>query len=215
MIVTEIFPSVQGEGKTVGQPAVFLRLGGCNLRCAWCDSKYTYEDGKTGNGDNEVYTVDEVLEMITGYPIHRLIVTGGEPLLQQKELGELLRKLEGYVVEIETNGSVRSEIDTEVTQFNVSPKLSGSGVEPYPLQILPSRKTTYKFVISRPEEVQEVQLYAKCYQIPSDQIWLMPEGMNKEALFEKELWLAPLAEQCGYHFTQREHIIMWGNVRGR
>lgn len=211
MIVSEIFPSVQGEGKTVGKPAVFLRLAGCNLNCKWCDSKYASQP----SSDHQARMVNEVCEDIVGYPIRRLVVTGGEPLLQQKELKELLNKFDGYDVEVETNGSIASEIDEWVTQYNVSPKLTNSGMKPYPLAILSSSKTTYKFVIDAPEDVEEVKLFVKSYQIPDNQVYLMPQGVTRDELLKREMWLAEMAQKCGYHFTQREHILLWGNVRGR
>ncbi len=211
MIVSEIFPSMQGEGKTVGKPAVFLRLAGCNLNCRWCDSKYASQP----SSEHQARMVDEVYEDIIGYPIKRLVVTGGEPLLQQKELRELLNRLNEHEIEVETNGSIASEIDELVTQYNVSPKLTNSGMKPYPLAIPPSPKVTYKFVIDVPEDVEEVRLFVKSYQIPENQVYLMPQGVTKDELLKKEMWLAGMAQKSGYNFTQREHILLWGNVRGR
>jgi len=88
LLVSEIFFSVQGEGPGIGKPAVFLRLSGCNLKCAWCDTKYTWHGGK-------MMTEPTVLKEIKRYPCKRLVVTGGEPLLQQDNLMPFAEEAEG------------------------------------------------------------------------------------------------------------------------
>jgi len=97
MKVNEIFLSIQGEGKSTGCPTVFLRLTGCNLRCSYCDTKYSYTDG-------EELEIDEIFKRITSYNIKRVCITGGEPLLHN--IKDLLELLEDYYVSIETNGSI-------------------------------------------------------------------------------------------------------------
>lgn len=100
MIVSEIFRSLQGEGKNQGRPCTFIRLAGCNLRCAWCDTSYAWEGGR-------VMSVTEVLDRVWLQNGKQICITGGEPLLQSAEVLELLKKfsLHGYSVEIETNGT--------------------------------------------------------------------------------------------------------------
>ncbi len=101
MIVSEIFRSLQGEGKNQGRPCTFVRLAGCNLRCAWCDTSYAWNEG-------EEMSVGEVLDRVWLLRGAYICITGGEPLLQREDLLELLKKfkLHGYSVEIETNGSL-------------------------------------------------------------------------------------------------------------
>ncbi|MEN6341355.1 MAG: radical SAM protein [Methanospirillum sp.] len=103
MRVVEVFTSLQGEGRNQGRPTVFLRLGGCNLACAWCDTAYAREGGKELDEDAVLTAVRE-----SAGPCRRLCVTGGEPLLQQDELVPVAAALasEGYAVEIETNGTI-------------------------------------------------------------------------------------------------------------
>ncbi|AOY78171.1 radical SAM protein [Clostridium formicaceticum] len=98
MKVNEIFLSIQGEGISTGYPTVFLRLAGCNLRCRYCDTSYSYAEG-------EEMTVEEVFKKVTSYGYKRVCLTGGEPLLQQ-EIKILLAALKEYEINIETNGSV-------------------------------------------------------------------------------------------------------------
>ncbi|MBT8508801.1 7-carboxy-7-deazaguanine synthase [Methanomicrobiaceae archaeon CYW5] len=100
MRITEIFASISGEGTRQGAPAVFIRFAGCNLRCAWCDTGYSFENGTTMD-------MDAVLAEVARHGIPFVVITGGEPLLQEEELVPLLKALKGagYDIEIETNGT--------------------------------------------------------------------------------------------------------------
>ena len=100
MKVCEIFASIQGEGLDIGLPTVFVRSVGCNLRCAWCDTKYAYEGGAE-------WSLDSIETRIATYKLWRVCLTGGEPLLQ-KDAPELVQRLlkAGYEVSVETNGSL-------------------------------------------------------------------------------------------------------------
>ena len=98
--VKEIFLTLQGEGLNVGRRAVFLRFAGCNLRCSWCDSEYTFTGGKP-------FTEDEVVAQIEALaPCPLIEFTGGEPMLQARELLPLMQRLldAGYQLMIETSG---------------------------------------------------------------------------------------------------------------
>ncbi|NLA31828.1 MAG: 7-carboxy-7-deazaguanine synthase QueE, partial [Methanomicrobiales archaeon] len=99
MIVSELFRSLQGEGKNQGRPCTFIRLVGCNLRCAWCDTSYAYEGGVE-------MSVAEVLDHVWLQNGKYISITGGEPLLWADEVFELLKRfaVHDYQVEIETNG---------------------------------------------------------------------------------------------------------------
>lgn len=96
--VNEIFLSIQGEGITTGFPTVFLRLTGCNLRCNYCDTTYSHQEG-------ELMTLAKIIDKIKSFGIKRLCLTGGEPLLQPKII-KLLNILDDYEINIETNGSI-------------------------------------------------------------------------------------------------------------
>src|SRR5689334_11198870 len=100
MRVTEIFHSIQGESTHAGRPCVFVRLTGCNLRCRWCDSEYTFTGG-------EKMSLDDVVARVESYGTRLVEITGGEPLAQG-EAFELITRLcdEGYEVLIETSGSI-------------------------------------------------------------------------------------------------------------
>lgn len=100
MRVCEIFKSIEGEGKRAGSPCTFIRLVGCNLRCSYCDSTYSYDGGSD-------LSVDEIVNIVKSNNCPYVTVTGGEPLIQ-KGIKELLTELtiSGYQVNVETNGSI-------------------------------------------------------------------------------------------------------------
>lgn len=211
LIVNEIFYSVQGEGPNVGKPAVFVRLGGCNLACSWCDSKYTWHPKKE---DNQIWTIEKVIREIKRYPCKHLVITGGEPLLQQDKIKTLLKKLKGYSVEIETNGSMPIKISRLIEQINCSPKLKNSGNKPYPLRLKPTnKKVLYKFVVQKKSDMAEIRAYVKKYKLPTDRIYLMPEGITKSAIEKRSKWLIDVCKKEGYNFTTRLHILLYGNQR--
>jgi 7-carboxy-7-deazaguanine synthase len=123
MHLIELYKSVQGESSFAGLPCIFVRLAGCNLRCAWCDSEYTFTGGKP-------FTEDEIITQIEALAPCKLIeFTGGEPLLQARELIPLMHRLlaSGYTLMIETSGErPLAEVPTAVHKI-VDVKCPGAG----------------------------------------------------------------------------------------
>ncbi len=218
LLVSEIFYSIQGEGPNVGKPAVFLRLAGCNLRCKWCDSKFTWNNqssnSKFQTKSNVQVSISKILQQIRKYKCKHLVITGGEPTLQQDALIPLLERLNGYYIEIETNGSVKLKINKYLEQINCSPKLKSSGNPPYSLMIKPTnRKAVYKFVVAKKSDLKEIEKYIKSNKIPTDKVWLMPEGVNKKVVQERSKWIIEICKKNGYNFSPRLHVMLWGNKR--
>jgi 7-carboxy-7-deazaguanine synthase len=119
--ITEIFHSIQGESTHAGRPCAFVRLTGCNLRCRWCDSEYTFAGG-------ERMSIDEIVAKVKSYRCRLVEVTGGEPLAQAESL-DLIRRFcdDGYEVLIETSGSIDIEpVDRRATII-LDIKCPGSG----------------------------------------------------------------------------------------
>jgi 7-cyano-7-deazaguanosine (preQ0) biosynthesis protein QueE len=226
MKVSEIFRSIQGEGPNVGKPAVFLRMALCNLACGWCDTKYTW-DWKTYDYEKEVKEMndDQVKKEILSFDTKHLVLTGGEPMLQQTQLFQLLKSLKetGFYIEVETNGTVVpvDEMIALIDEWNVSPKLENSGnslsarERPDCYHFFKRIPNAYfKYVIQDSEDLAEVQLLAEKYAIPLRRIVLMPEARTSEELAERTEWLKNASRQLGYLFSTRLQIELWGNKRG-
>jgi 7-carboxy-7-deazaguanine synthase len=119
----EIYKSIQGESTYAGVPCIFVRLAGCNLRCAWCDSEYTFTGGYKLSEDEVVAEVEKLA------PVQLVEFTGGEPLLQEKELVPLMSRLLGlgYELMIETSGERPLEGVPPAVHKVVDVKCPGSG----------------------------------------------------------------------------------------
>lgn len=142
--INEVFFSIQGESSYIGRPTVFVRTTGCNLRCTYCDTKYSYFEG-------EDWTLEALLAKIQTYPTKYVCLTGGEPLLQA-EIYSLMTALceRGYFVSLETSGSRScSKVDHRV-KIILDVKTPDSGARdsfhPGNLENL-SPSTEFKFVI--------------------------------------------------------------------
>ena len=223
----EVFRSIQGEGLTAGTPSAFLRLATCNLACTWCDTRYTW-DWERHDFRREVVAqpTEEIEERILGLGPRHLVITGGEPLLQQTELAPMVASLarQGVYCEVETNGTVAPllEMAAAVSQWNVSPKTRSSGnVESRresPAALRAFREldnATFKFVVVEPEDIDDVSRLVDRYDIAPDRVLLMAEGVTATALLDRGAWVAEECARRGFRFTTRLHILLWGDGRGR
>ena len=223
----EIFHSLQGEGPNIGAPSVFLRLATCNLTCSWCDTKYTW-DWENFDYSREVGTLESgpLEERILSFGCSRLIITGGEPLLQQNELAPLVASLkaQGFQFEVETNGTIvpQPELVRDIDQWNVSPKLESSGNTkdrrdtPQVMEALSRLPNAYfKFVITEPEDVDEVCALRDKYGLLNQQIILMPEGTRPGDMQQRSQWVSEACVKEGFRFSTRLHILLWGDKRGQ
>ncbi|MFB0613471.1 7-carboxy-7-deazaguanine synthase QueE [Aurantiacibacter poecillastricola] len=230
----EIFASLQGEGPSAGMPVAFLRLSRCNLACVWCDTAYTwhFEGDERPHRSGETYerrpnqlvlNEAEVARRIAETGQKRLVITGGEPLMQAGKLAEMLEHLPDMQVEIETNGTVDppARLDIRVDQYNVSPKLAHSG-NPAELALKPEmldrwatdERAFFKFVLAAPGDIEEVRALAQTYMIPARRIFLMPEGTDGATLRSRMEWLVPLCLEHGFRLSDRLHIHLFGDTRG-
>ncbi|WP_170005505.1 7-carboxy-7-deazaguanine synthase QueE [Pseudopontixanthobacter vadosimaris] len=234
----EIFASVQGEGPSAGVPCTFMRLSRCNLACVWCDTAYTWHfdgDDHPHRGGETFARIPnqmrmeaaEVANLVASLGQQRLVITGGEPLLQAPALIrvlDLLRsRLPGLFVEVESNGTTRAPppLDAHIEQYNISPKLSHSG-NPAQLALIPERlrfyaadpRAWFKFVVATPGDVAEAAALVRQHDIPPDRVFLMPEGTDSATLRQREEWLVPLCLQHGFRLSDRLHIHLFGDERG-
>jgi len=223
----EIFRSVQGEGQSIGVPSVFCRLSLCNLSCSWCDTKYTWDwDNYDPKTEIIELSPQDVCNRIATLETTNVVITGGEPLMQQKGLAELttLLKSKGHTIEVETNGTYipSSIIANNIDRWNVSPKLVNSGlskklrlVEKSLIWFAEESTAVFKFVINCPSDVEEVKELATTFGLPSERVILMPQGTSKSEIESKTSWIVEHCMDAGYRFSSRLHVLIWGDERGK
>ena len=236
MKVSEIFgPTIQGEGKSIGMPTMFLRLSVCNLACVWCDTPYTwnwkgtqFKHPQKYNRRKEIHDMscaEVVVELKEkGSEVKSLVISGGEPMLQQNAIIELLKLLkpEGYWVEIETNGTIEPENEflELIDQINCSPKTSNSGSDntfvmrerPDALMKLASDpKTNFKFVVQGEDDMPEIRKLASRYGMKN--VYLMAEGATMEGQKRMGELIEEISRQNLFCFTPRLHILFWDRKR--
>ncbi len=230
MKISEIFYSIQGEGKLAGMPSVFIRTSGCNLRCTWCDTPYASWD-PTGQD----MTIAQILEAVKPHPTRHVVITGGEPMIQS-ELPTLVDRLtaRGRLITLETAGTVWQDLPLHLA--SVSPKLANSTphtrqdgrfaaahdrqrLAPEILQRFgrSNRMTDiqWKFVVSQPEDVNEIQQVLNSIgNVRPQDVILMPEGITAADLASRSGWIADICKQYGWRFGPRLHVLLYGNTRG-
>lgn len=242
LIISETFYSIQGEGPCVGMPAVFLRLAGCNLRC----NGFSYKDPDTGEhlgcDTKKVWQKGvrkSFVDIINDWKQQgwfdalergaHLIITGGEPLIQQKRLVEFIKLLDvtastQVFIEVETNATITFDdcFKQRINHVNASPKLSHSGepqdkayIEDVLKNYISNEKSIFKFVVASEADIEEVYAnFVVALKLNPARIWLMPEGGTVLDVKEKSQWLV---ERCKYYvlnFSPRLHIDIWNEATG-
>ncbi|MFJ4828911.1 7-carboxy-7-deazaguanine synthase QueE [Streptomyces sp. NPDC088747] len=215
----------------MGRRCGFLRLGGCNLSCRWCDTPYTWDwQGISDSGirydpKTELHrqSVSSVAEELLALGVDLVVISGGEPLSQQARLLPLIDILRDADVEVEfeTNGTRVPDrrLVRHGVRFNVSPKLSHSG-DPMERRIVPQALrrfavtpgTTFKFVCRTTADLDEVAELAAGFGI--DDVWIMPEGQSADAIDKHMQELVSSVIDRGWNVTTRLHTLVWGHRRG-
>lgn len=234
LAVSEIFgPTFQGEGKNIGLPVMFLRLAGCNQHCVWCDTPYTWRfTDKYPHEWNTVFdpkkeihkmSIEQVKDILMKHlPLGNLVVSGGEPMLQQDNLFRLFRELkrdDWKHIEMETAGSIKPIYSNDIDLFTVSIKLSNSG-NPRNLSINPiaiaefmrGKRAIFKFVASSLEDFDEIDALVTKFNLSP--VYIMPEGIDGDKLQETAQQIAQAAIERNYLLTMRMQILLYGNKRG-
>ena len=223
--LSEVFDSLQGEGPSAGKPCRFVRLALCNLRCHYCDTKYTW-DFEQHDYDREVREVElqTVVEHIASAPQRHVVLTGGEPLLQQRALAKVLERVPADIfIEVETNGT-RLPLPAllgRIDQWNVSPKLSSAGdsealrIKPDALLALRDTGRAYlKLVVQSEADVHEAEALRERVGFTRERTLLMPEATTPELLAARSPEVAGWSQQLGVRFSSRLHVALWGGRRG-
>lgn len=220
MEIMEIYKAPQGEGRNIGVPSIFIRLQGCPVHCGWCDIKQSWamrtSESKTMTPQEVVARVD----VLSNQEISHVVITGGEPMMQRKEVERLVLGLQaGYHVEIETSGIYRPLVDAH-PQYNVSPKLPSAQPKVAPSDILElylQEDAVFKFVVSNREDFEAARFLCDRYQIPYSRVILMPQGIDKATIIKgmSDLENQILQEWPQVKMTTRLHILMHDNERKR
>ena len=227
MKISEIFHSLQGEGKLAGVPSVFVRTSGCNLRCVWCDSPYT-----SWSPEGDEMTIDAIVERAREFSCEYVVLTGGEPLIAPG-VEELTRRLRdaGFHLTIETAGTVWKNVVCDLV--SISPKLANStprqrdggrfaeahernriNIETI-RQFMKLDDYQLKFVVDAPSDLDEiVELMSVIGGVETSNVLFMPQGVTVNELAAKGRWVADLCREHGFRYCPRLHIELYGNTRG-
>lgn len=233
--VAEMFSSLQGEGRTGGKPAIFLRLQHCNLYCGqkqanWtCDTLSVWQQGKPYDTTELIEHWQKLgwLDLLADHT--GLVITGGEPLLQQEALLPFLAELCAKLpiaphIEVETNATIipTAKLDTYVSQYNCSPKGDNSG-NPKPIRHRPDvlrwyvdcEKADFKFVIANAPDFDSLNReYITPYSIPTARIWLMPAAADRATLQRLAPVVSAICRQHRLNFSNRLQIQLWDRCTG-
>jgi 7-carboxy-7-deazaguanine synthase len=228
MKLSELFYSLQGEGKLIGVPSVFVRASGCNLRCVWCDTPYA-----SWHPEGEDVSVETIVARVREHNAHHVVLTGGEPMIMPDivELCSALKR-DGHHITMETAATVHKSVDIDLA--SLSPKLSNS--TPWErdagrfasmheknrlnFRVIQQFIDTapdfqLKFVVASETDLKEIE--AILAQIkgwsPSD-VMLMPEGTDTQTLRNRAHWISEICKRTGYRYCPRLHVELYGNTRG-
>lgn len=233
LVVSEVFgPTIQGEGPYTGRQVGFIRLGGCNLHCTWCDTPYTWDasrhDLRIELGRR---TVDSILAHVDALDVDTVVISGGEPLLQQRQpaWALLLHRLTDADVNVhlETNGTITPSQATHryVEHYSVSPKLAHAG-DPEKDRIVPEALAAFrrlaehdvaifKFVARTRRDLLDIAALAQAHDLDPHHVWVMPEGTTAEEIVAGGRDLIGDTIAAGFNFTTRLHTLLWGQERAR
>ncbi|MBV8780461.1 MAG: 7-carboxy-7-deazaguanine synthase QueE [Phycisphaerae bacterium] len=228
MKIAEIFYSIQGEGKLVGVPSVFVRASGCNLRCTWCDTPYA-----SWNPEGEEQPVDQIVAAVEQFGAKHVVLTGGEPMIMP-DIEPLCATLKarGHHLTMETAATVFKPMALDLA--SLSPKLSNSTPRdreggryaashdrqrlniPVIQQFIDSADDfQLKFVVSDSRDIDEIHaLLADLHRWEPCDVLLMPEGTDVDVLASRAGLLDEICKRTGFRFCPRLHVALYGNKRG-
>jgi organic radical activating enzyme len=206
--ILELFYSIQGEGLRIGLPSIFVRFTGCNLKCPWCDTKYSWDEAG-------VFSTDYVLNFIkSSKNVNELVFTGGEPLLNQDSILEIINKYPDLNYTIETNGTIipfKELAENKSILWSVSPKLFLTDWDKNVPVFDNYKKVQFKFVIDNLvkdiEKIQGLHL--------NHPVIVQPNGQKDNySLSCRELAEKVLMLKLNFRVLPQFHKICWGTQRG-
>ena len=228
MKVSELFYSIQGEGKLVGVPSVFVRASGCNLRCTWCDTPYA-----SWEPEGEDVSVSEIVARVGAYGAGHVVLTGGEPMIMPEivELCDALKTRRMHIT-METAATVYKVVKIDLA--SLSPKLSNStpiereggrfaraheqlriNMPVIQAFIEGSPEFQLKFVVSGEGDLAEIRTILEGLKgVRGEDVLLMPEGTDVRTLEERAGWVSEVCKREGFRYCPRLHVALYGNRRG-
>lgn len=242
MKISELFYSIQGEGKRSGSPSFFIRTNHCNLRCKFpggnlCDTSYTswFPDDDKNLGEVEISVI---LDEYQKYNCGDIVISGGEPAMHAAELELLCKELKNInkevIITIETNGTYYGGFANYIDLISISPKLSSS--VPYETEyekmheksrinlsvlkkfnLLRNEGKTdiqWKFVFTSEKDISEIKELQKLTGFKNSDVYLMPEGITAADLDKNRSITIDACKVNHFNYTDRIHILVWGNTRG-
>lgn len=243
MKISELFFSIQGEGKRTGSPSFFIRTNFCNLRCKFtggnlCDTAYTswFPGDKKNLGDVEI---DFIVSEYSKVKCPDVVITGGEPTMYEDDLETLCRTLKSLdkkiFITIETNGTGFGGFASQADLISISPKLVSS--VPFKTEyenlheknrintdalinynLLKKKNITdvqWKFVFTCDNDISEIRKLQAIAGFEDDDVYLMPEGLTAQDLENKRADVIAACMRNNFNYTDRIHILVWGNERGK
>lgn len=228
MRISELFYSIQGEGKLVGVPSVFIRASGCNLRCTWCDTPYA-----SWNPEGPEMTVEQIAAQVQEHPTKHVVLTGGEPMIMSDvtELCHALKAVDHHLT-IETAATVFKPVPVDLA--SLSPKLSNStpvirdggrfadahernrlNIPVIQQFINHASDFQLKFVVATESDLREIdQILEQLHSWKPTDVLLMPEGTDVVTLRDRSDWISDVCKRTGFRYCPRLHVELYGNKRG-
>lgn len=220
--VNEIYgPVCQGEGPHVGRPVWFLRLGGCNLSCAWCDTPYTWDATRyeldVENRDLDAAQINALLPSDG-----TVVLSGGEPLIHAHNptLRAVMSERSWHV---ETNGTIIPPdwMRDLVAHWSVSPKLGHAG-DPDKRRVKPAAlaafadmpQAVFKIVAGNRDDLDEIRDLVRRFDIAPGRVWVMAEGTTASSQIAGMRTLEQAVVAAGWNLSVRLHVLMHDNERG-
>jgi 7-carboxy-7-deazaguanine synthase len=236
-LISEIFVSIQGEGKKQGTLSLFIRFQGCNLRCKWCDTKYCSFPEYYNDSSSLEEALEKVKGLIKNKKIKNIVFTGGEPLLFQNEIIFLINKIKelykkeelkvNLEFEIETNGTIELKkefiplLNKSNIFFNISPKPRHSQIKGFENKVFPKlieqlmkleeeigkELFIVKFIVNSEKDKKFIFETIKKFKISNNKVFVQANCISKEECLKKGKELIEFCLKNNFNFSSRLHLI--------
>jgi len=240
--ISELFYSIQGEGKRTGFPSYFIRTNYCNLRCKFeggnlCDTAYTSWNPEDENNIGDV-KISYITKRYKRYNCRDIVITGGEPTMFPDDLKELCAELKNIrldsFITLETNGTLFSSFIEYIDLVSISPKLKSSIPRKTEFEKMHSKnrinlKTLrdyhtnskifnydiqWKFVFTMEKDIEEIFELQEKIGFSREDIYLMPEAVTKKELDGRRPFIIEFCKKYKLNYTDRLQVSLWNNARG-